>query len=132
AALKDLREKSTLQIRDIPAEILALLHERAKTFKLVTGTRLVFADGTPDIVAHPQNRTGWGNLCRLLTVGNRRTKKGECHLELEDLLRHAGDLLLVATPSREPSSMEALLPRLEEAVPGAVWLAASMHRRGND
>jgi error-prone DNA polymerase len=41
------------------------------SFRLVTGSRLVFADGTPDIVAYPKNRTGWGRLTRLLTVGKR-------------------------------------------------------------
>jgi error-prone DNA polymerase len=35
-------------------------------FKLVTGARLVFADGTPDIIAYPATRHGWGRLCRLL------------------------------------------------------------------
>ncbi|RFC69303.1 MULTISPECIES: error-prone DNA polymerase [Mesorhizobium] len=149
AALKQLREEGTLptlKLRegsgpgefreqkqiDVPAEVVELLRTRAQTFKLVTGTRLVFADGTPDIVVHPQNRLGWGNICRLLTLGNRRTKKGECHLELDDLLRHAGDTLLVAMPPREPEQMAALLPKLREVAPGAVWLAASMHRRGND
>ena len=31
------------------------------------GARLVFADGTPDILAYPRNRAGWGRLTRLLT-----------------------------------------------------------------
>ena len=47
-------------------------------FRLVTGSRLVFADGTPDIVAYPKNRKGWGRLTRLLTVGNMRSNKGGC------------------------------------------------------
>ena len=46
------------------------------------GTRLVFNDGTPDILAYPETRAGWGHLCRLLTLGNRRAKKGACHLEI--------------------------------------------------
>ena len=49
------------------------------------GARLVFADGTPDILAFPRNRAGWGKLCRLLTCGNRRAKKAGCLLYLEDL-----------------------------------------------
>ena len=31
------------------------------------GARLVFADGTPDILAYPRDRAGWGRLTRLLT-----------------------------------------------------------------
>ena len=43
------------------------------------GCRLVFDDGTPDILAYPQDRKGWGHLCRMLTQANLReeTEKGE-------------------------------------------------------
>ncbi len=67
-------------------------------FKLVVGTRLVFADGTPDIVAYPATRHGWGRLCRLLTLGNRRAVKGGCLIGLADLLAHIDDLLLIVLP----------------------------------
>ena len=67
-------------------------------FKLATGARLVFADGTPDIIAYPATRAGWGRLTRLLTLGNRRAEKGGCILELDDLLRHADGLLLIVMP----------------------------------
>jgi error-prone DNA polymerase len=59
------------------------------------GARLVFADGTPDILAYPRNRAGWGKLCRLLTCGNRRAKKAGCLLYLQDLLAHIADLELI-------------------------------------
>ncbi|MES2496673.1 MAG: error-prone DNA polymerase [Pseudomonadota bacterium] len=70
-------------------------------FKLATGARLVFADGTPDIVAYPATRHGWGRLTRLLTVGNRRAIKGDCILFFDDLLGHIDDLLLVVMPGGE-------------------------------
>ena len=56
-------------------------------FRLVVGARLVFRDGTPDIVAYPATRFGWGRLTRLLTAGNRRAAKGGCLLDLGDLDR---------------------------------------------
>ncbi len=59
------------------------------------GARLVFADGTPDILAYPRDRAGWGRLTRLLTVGNLRAEKGDCILRLDDLLAHAFGLELV-------------------------------------
>lgn len=106
----------------------------AGPFKLATGTRLVFADGTPDIVAYPANRAGWGRLCRLLSHGNRKegVKKGECRLVLDDLLNDARDLLLILMPGRRLDGLSEVLARLDDAAPGAVWLAASMHRRGDD
>ncbi|MDB5679481.1 error-prone DNA polymerase [Sphingomonas bacterium] len=69
--------------------------EPAFDFRLVVGARLVFRDGTPDIVAYPATRFGWGRLTRLLTVGNRRASKGGCLLDLGDLIAHHEDLLLI-------------------------------------
>ncbi|MFA6967535.1 MAG: error-prone DNA polymerase, partial [Bosea sp. (in: a-proteobacteria)] len=110
------------------------LRSMAQAFKLATGARLVFADGTPDIVAYPANREGWGRLCRLLSHGNRKegVKKGECRLVLDDLMSDARDLLLVVMPGRLFDGLAALLTRLDDAAPGAVWLGATMHRRGDD
>ena len=100
------------------------------SFRLAVGTRLVFADGTPDILAYPQNRAGWGDLCRLLTVGKMKAPKGECILRLDDLLARAGDLLLIVMPERERLPA-GLLARLLQASAG-VWLGATMLRRGGD
>ena len=97
-------------------------------FRLVTGARLVFADGTPDILAYPATRHGWGRLTRLLSTGNLRAKKGECDLHLADLLAFSEDLLLIAMPGADA----ALLGRLAEAAPGRVWLGAVMNRTGRD
>ncbi len=96
-------------------------------FKLVTGARLVFADGTPDIIAYPVNRSGWGHLCRLLTTGNLRAKKGECHLFFEDLLEWMGDLILIviAPPHHDQDVMTAL-HRLHVSAPGRIWIGVSM------
>ncbi|MBB6307738.1 error-prone DNA polymerase [Xanthobacter tagetidis] len=110
----------------------AELCRRAHGFKLAVGARLAFADGTPDIVAYPRHRAGWGALCRLLTTGNRRARKGECDLALDDLLGAAQGLLLVVRPDRDLAPLAGLLPRLAEAAPGAVWLGAALHLRGDD
>jgi len=98
-------------------------------FKLVVGARLVFADATPDIIAYPATRHGWGRLTRLLTVGNRRAEKGDCILHFADLLAHAEDLLLIVMAD---DAQEFLLRRLAEARPDAVWLGAAMPRQGSD
>ena len=75
-------------------------------FRLVVGARLVFADGTPDIVAYPATRVGWGNLTRLLTVGNLRAEKGGCILRLDDLLSHRQDLMLIVMPTTSARAKE--------------------------
>ncbi|MDB5700129.1 MAG: dnaE [Sphingomonadales bacterium] len=68
-------------------------------FKLIVGARLVFADGTPDIIAYPTTRKGWGRLTRLLTTGNLRAEKGGCILRFDDLLNYLEDLLLIVMPA---------------------------------
>lgn len=98
-------------------------------FRLVVGARLVFSDGTPDIVVYPATRLGWGRLTRLLTLGNLRGKKGECILLLDDLLDHCRDLLLIVMASPEDAPM---LGRLKAACPESVWIGATMPRQGKD
>ncbi|HET7596758.1 MAG TPA: hypothetical protein VFK15_07480, partial [Burkholderiales bacterium] len=68
------------------------------------GARLVFADGTPDILAYPRARAAWGRLTRLLTRGNLRAAKGDCILYCDDLLEHIEGLeLVVMEESSSPS-----------------------------
>ena len=64
-------------------------------FRVVVGTRLVFADGMPDVLAYPQDREAYGRLSRLLTLGEERTERGRCDLALPDLLDHVRGLQLI-------------------------------------
>ena len=74
------------------------------------GCRLVFGDGTPDILAYPQDREGWGHLCRMLTQANLRedTEKGATLLERDDLLEWGDRLSLAALPDLSASAAEIL------------------------
>ena len=66
--------------------------------RLLIGARLVFRDGTPDILAYPQDRAAYGRLCRLLSAGKLQAPKGECYLTFDDLLAWQEGLLLVVMP----------------------------------
>jgi len=101
--------------------------EQSLPLRYHPGARLIFADGTPDILAYPRDRAGWGRLTRLLTVGNLRAEKGDCTLKLDDLLAHAFGLELIALGGNA-----RLLARLRETAPHRVRLAASMLYRGRD
>ncbi|TCP91473.1 DnaE-like error-prone DNA polymerase [Sphingomonas sp. PP-CE-1A-559] len=117
-------------------------------FKLVVGARLVFADGTPDIVAYPATRAGWGRLTRLLTLGNRRAEKGGCILGFDDLIAHLGEILLIVMPEctarpvvahkdfvlpvRNDASLEATLVALRPLARRSVWLGVTMPHGGRD
>ncbi|MEA2881713.1 MAG: error-prone polymerase [Bradyrhizobium sp.] len=102
--------------------------------KLLIGSRLVFTDGTPDILAYPRDRAAYGRLCRLLTRGKRAAEKGECHLRLEDLLEFAERQLLVLILPHRLEAAKALkaLDQLKQSRADGIWLAASLLYRGDD
>ncbi len=86
-------------------------HRAAKEQELryVVGTRiecssLYSADLCYSLLCYPVNRNGYGNLCRLLTIGKRRTDKDNCLLAISDLIELQNDLLWVIVP---PSSLNA-------------------------
>src|SRR2546421_2938103 len=81
--------------------------------KLLIGSRLVFIDGTPDILVYPRDRAAYGRLCQLLTRGKRgdditRIEKGEYHLILDDLLEFAEGQLLILTLSHRFETAKAI------------------------
>ena len=64
------------------------------------GCRLVFADGTPTVLAYPRDRAGWGRLCRLLPAANMRGEKGAPVLLRDDLMRWGEGLSLAVLDDR--------------------------------
>ncbi|MBS0245228.1 MAG: error-prone DNA polymerase [Proteobacteria bacterium] len=129
--------------------------EQNLTLRYHPGARLVFTDGTPDILAYPRDRAAWGRLTRLLTLGNLKAKKGNCLLTLDDLIAHAFGLEMIVMDTRVarapraepgPGFMTTLEPgriapenatlatvaRLRAIASGRVRLAASMLYRGQD
>ncbi|MES1199286.1 MAG: PHP domain-containing protein, partial [Pseudomonadota bacterium] len=79
-------------------------HVKAKEqeMRLLVGARLVFRDGTPDVLAYPKDRAAFAQLTRLLTTGNLRAPKGECWLDFGDLLEHAEGLQCIVIPGTFP------------------------------
>ncbi|QDZ10497.1 error-prone DNA polymerase [Devosia ginsengisoli] len=102
-------------------------------FRMVVGTRLVFSDGNPDIVAYPADREAYGRLCALLTLGNRRAPKGECHLQLSDLLATTEGLLLIVMPDHAAFEAGMMAAQAVKAVaPDRVWVGATYRYDGSD
>ncbi|MCO5161501.1 MAG: error-prone DNA polymerase [Mesorhizobium sp.] len=99
------------------------------------GCRLVFSDGTPDMLAYPRDRQGWGRLCRLLSEANLReeSEKGNSLVYLADLLEWGDGMSLALLPPLVDAETElALLRRLAERFGSAVRLAVAPRFAGND
>ncbi|MGE0830624.1 MAG: PHP domain-containing protein, partial [Hyphomonadaceae bacterium] len=113
-------------------------HSAAKKAKLrlAIGARLVFRDGTPDILVYPQDRPAYTRLTRLLTLGNNEAPKGECWLNFADFLAHAEGQQAIVAPNLAPgaashSALRACLQAVREAS-GQAWLAARFVFDGDD
>jgi error-prone DNA polymerase len=102
--------------------------------KLLVGARLVFDDGTPEILAYPRDREAYGRLCQLLSQGKLRADKGECHLQIGDLAAFSEGLLLVLMPAYRLDTGLTLstLDALSGFPAAGVWLGASLFHRGDD
>jgi len=91
----------------------------------LVAVRLVLQDDT-EIAAYPKTRKGYGNLCRLLTLGKRRAQKGQCDLMLEDVLAWGGACVFVVMNRTEP------IPQLKERFGEDVFLALKPFYDGGD
>ncbi len=103
--------------------------------RLIVGARLVLMDGAPDLIVYPADRAGYAQLTRLLTRGNLRAPKGECHLKFEDYIEHAEGLRTILMPElhagEAPDLLALYLRRIKQAS-GEAWLAAPFQFDGED
>ena len=105
------------------------------------GARLVFSDGTPDILAYPRNRRGWANLCRLLSAGNLKEEavKGTCILTEAELIEWGDEMMLALVPDRTvvdhqtgQSVLEDYLERFRRRFRKAFFMALAPAYDGRD
>jgi len=73
---------------------------KKRKIKLLVGTRLVTIDGF-EVLTYPTDRAAYGRLCRLITAGNLKAKKSECHLTFEEILNAAEGQIFIALPPSE-------------------------------
>ncbi len=71
--------------------------------RCIIGCRLDLLDGT-SLLAYPTNKASYAQLSTLLTKGNLRTEKGNCHLYKQDVYEHASGLCFVILP---PASLNS-------------------------
>ncbi|MGD9669488.1 MAG: error-prone DNA polymerase [Hyphomicrobiaceae bacterium] len=74
-------------------------HTAAKdaNLRFVVGARLDLADG-PSLLCLPKDRAAYGRLSRLISLGQARAQKGQCHLEVGDVAAHAQGQIFIALP----------------------------------
>ncbi|MET4138184.1 error-prone DNA polymerase [Pedobacter sp. UYP1] len=109
-----------------------------KEIKIIPACRLDLLDG-PGLLAYPTDREGYGRLSALLTKGNLRAEKGQCHLHKADVYEHAkGILFTVVMPNQlnrhfnfEDSFIQHV-NEYKEALDRQLYLSATRSYLGND
>ena len=85
--------------------------------RLIPGAKIVLQDGFTATVL-PRDRKAWGRLCRLLSLGRLRAEKGQCLLQLDDLLAWGQEQELLLHP---PQSLVRVHPGASVWVQAAQW-----------
>ena len=115
-------------------------HGAAKELGLhiLPGCRLDLLDG-PGLLAYPTDKDAWSRLSALLTKGNLRAEKGQCHLYKADVYAHSAGMKFILVPPA------ALTPGFEfeetflnaakeyrEAIGRSLYIGASRSYLGDD
>ncbi len=70
---------------------------KGKDIRIIPACRLDLADGA-SLLAYPTDKHAYARLSALLSEGNLRAEKGECHLAKADVFRYAEGIKFVVVP----------------------------------
>ncbi|WP_256003501.1 error-prone DNA polymerase [Pedobacter deserti] len=111
---------------------------KEKGIGFIPACRLDLLDG-PSLLAYPTDKAAYGRLSALLTLGNMRAEKGECHLSRADVFAHSeGMLYILVMPSvlnRRFEYEESFIAAVRDyawKLPGRLYLSVSRMYTGYD
>jgi error-prone DNA polymerase len=115
-------------------------HAAAKRngIRIIVGCRLDLLDGF-SLLAYPATIKSYSQLCNLLTIGNRRAEKGECHLYKADVYAYSKGIKFITLPPAElnnafdfDSSFTNDLNEYYNVFGNDLYIAASRRYHGDD
>lgn len=115
-------------------------HTAARTegVRLIVGCYLELLDGPP-LLAYPTNKEAYARLSALLTLGNLRAEKGDCHLYRKDVYAHKAGLIFITLPTSTlnkrfdfDKEYKTQLAEYKNYLGNALYLAVSRYYEGND
>lgn len=98
--------------------------------ELIVGSELSLAEGIR-LVALAPSRVAYGELSGLISLGRRRSPKGEYRVALRDVIFHLKRCLLIWLPQAVSESNRAYGRQLARLCRGRVWIGVHYHF-GND
>jgi len=113
--------------------VRAHLAAKEHSLKLLIGCRLELVCGL-SLICYPTDRAAYGRLSTLLSNGKMGdTKKGDCHITLENVIALAeGQIFIAVPPPHVGEAFEARLIELAKLWPGRCYLAVSFRHGGRN
>ena len=115
-------------------------HSAAKKagIKIIVGCRLDLLDGL-SLLAFPTCKAAYSQLSNLLTIGNTRAEKGDCHLYKKDVYEYSKDIKFIAIPPNGLNSAFEFEPQFaielkeyKAFFKNDLYLAATRRYHGDD
>jgi DNA-directed DNA polymerase III PolC len=116
---------------DIPAPPSAAIRNLPR---LLPAARLVLDDGFT-VTILPRDRAAWGRLCRILSLGRQRVRKGTCLVRMDDLIEWGEGQEMLIHPPKGQDDTTAWLPvarRLTRRFPDQCALLMAPRYDGQD
>ncbi|MGI9524464.1 MAG: error-prone DNA polymerase [Hyphomicrobiaceae bacterium] len=107
AAEKGLSAIAVADRNTLAGAVRAHIAAKEVGIKLIVGARLDLQDA-PSLLCFPTDRQAYGRLSRLLSLGQGRAEKGNCHLYLKDVADHREGQIFVVLPSKDWNWHEVL------------------------
>lgn len=115
-------------------------HKAAKDkgIRIIPACRLELLDG-PSLLAYPTDKEAYARLSALLSEGNLRTEKGQCHLYKADVYRYAQGIIFIVVP---PTTLDVTfeftpdfhkaVAEYKQALGDSLYLGATRSYQAND
>ena len=111
---------------------------KEKHIRIIPGCQLQLLDG-PSLLAYPTNQDAYSRLSALLTKGNLRAEKGQCHLYKADVYEHAEGMIFIALAPTAlnanfdyEDTFKSALQEYRKALGQQLYLAATRTYQGDD
>ena len=97
AALYGYKEIAITDRNTLAGIVRAHVAAQKHNLRTINGSRIDLLDG-PGLLTYPTDRAAYSQLTSLLTTGNLRAEKGECHLYKADVYIHAKGIKFIVLP----------------------------------
>jgi error-prone DNA polymerase len=138
AALLGYTEVAITDHNTLAGVVRAHVAAKKAGIRLIIGCRLELLDGPP-LLAYPTDKDSYARLSGLLSTGNLRAEKGQCHLYKTDVYQYAKGIRFIALPPLSLNeafdfgdSFKDALKEYRDKIGSALYLGISRSYQAND